>query len=464
MLSSRPLSIHIDNPSEYGQTKTPGRAHHTGRKENAVRYGGGKSNNGKHYKASLQTPARDDSIKPQTLLKEGQSKLTTTISRPLGDKTPFHRNDTKPRLDFAPLGPEKLDAVNFGDIVPGEALLRPSSTRKSIRGRRSSAGGTTLDFTNLKTPFTKGNHWDVSDLDIPADVAEAEGEVEAVEQEDYDEVEYMPPTAVESPYEPTFPMPDYKITGAALWSAMHSYQEDDAADVFHLEQSKFHEASLDVTVPASQFEMLPLRELVDDDDPFALPRSTKSSSTSITSHASKASLRQTIASKSMTRPTTTRPTIPTQTRSVTTATSRSTPAISKPRTIPTGSAFTSGHARSSSRPTATTIPRPGTSIGTTRSTAKTTAPVRAASVAAIKRTATSTAARTAPPVRSATTTNIGIRKPLAKERPGAAIASGPSTSRASTLIKRVPTEELVLDFDDAMVGIDGHGDDFQFDV
>lgn len=36
----------------------------------------------------------------------------------------------------------------------------------------------------------------MSDLDIPADVAEAEGEVEAVEQEDYDEVEYMPPTAV----------------------------------------------------------------------------------------------------------------------------------------------------------------------------------------------------------------------------------------------------------------------------
>lgn len=56
-------------------------------------------------------------------------------------------------------------------------------------------------------------------------------------------------------------MPDYKITGAALWSAMHSYQEDDAADVFHIEQSKFHEASIDVSVPASQFEMLPLREL-----------------------------------------------------------------------------------------------------------------------------------------------------------------------------------------------------------
>lgn len=62
MLSSRPLSIHIDNPSEYGQTKTPGRALHTGRKENAVRHGGVKTTNVKHYKASLQTPARDDSI------------------------------------------------------------------------------------------------------------------------------------------------------------------------------------------------------------------------------------------------------------------------------------------------------------------------------------------------------------------------------------------------------------------
>lgn len=216
MLSSRPLSIHIDNPSEYGQTKTPGRALH-GRKENAVRHGGAKTANVKHYKASLQTPARDDSIsglniflasacyvtlpsnnsaEPQKLFKEGQSKLVTTVSRPLGDKTPFHRNDTKPRLEFDTVGPSKLDAINFGDIVPGEALLRPSSTRKSIRGRRSSAGGTTLNFTDFKTPFTKGDHWNVSDLDIPADVAEAEGEVEAVAQEDYDEVEYMPPTAV----------------------------------------------------------------------------------------------------------------------------------------------------------------------------------------------------------------------------------------------------------------------------
>lgn len=226
----------------------------------------------------------NDAPEPQKLFKEGQSKLVTTISKPLGDKTPFHRNDTKPKLDLLGAGPAKLDAINFGDIIPGEALLRPSSARKSIRGRRSSGSGTALNITNFKTPFTKGNHWDVSDLDIPVDVAEAEGEVEAVEQEDYDEVEYMPPTAVgtyflpilplhllkqsapfcaasECPYEPMFSMPDYKVAGAALWSAMHSYQEDDAAEVFNIEQSKFHEASLDVSVPASQFEKLPLREL-----------------------------------------------------------------------------------------------------------------------------------------------------------------------------------------------------------
>lgn len=140
----------------------------------------------------------DNLAEPQKLFKEGQSKLVTTVSRPLGDKTPFHRNDTKPKLEFVAVGPAKLDAVDFSDIVPGEALLRPSSTRKSIRGRRSSAGGTTLNLNDFKTPFTKGNHWDVSDLDIPADVAEADGEVEAVEQNDYDEVEYMPPTAVGS--------------------------------------------------------------------------------------------------------------------------------------------------------------------------------------------------------------------------------------------------------------------------
>lgn len=138
----------------------------------------------------------DVCAEPQKLFKEGQSKLITTVSRPLGDKTPFHRNDTIPKLDLIAPSTTKLDAINFGDIIPGEALLRPSSTRKSIRGRRSSAGGTALNFPDFKTPFTKGDHWNVSDLDIPADVIEAEGEVEAVEQEDYDEVEYMAPTAI----------------------------------------------------------------------------------------------------------------------------------------------------------------------------------------------------------------------------------------------------------------------------
>lgn len=35
----------------------------------------------------------------------------------------------------------------------------------------------------------------MSDLDIPADVVE-EQKMEATEKEDYDEVEYMPPTAI----------------------------------------------------------------------------------------------------------------------------------------------------------------------------------------------------------------------------------------------------------------------------
>ena len=72
-------------------------------------------------------------------------------------------------------------------MTPGHALL-PSSARKSVRGRYSSGPA-------FETPVAKGNHWDVidGDIEVPT-LPEAQGE--GVQPEDFDEIEYMPPTAI----------------------------------------------------------------------------------------------------------------------------------------------------------------------------------------------------------------------------------------------------------------------------
>ena len=72
-------------------------------------------------------------------------------------------------------------------MTPGHALL-PSSARKSVRGRYSSGPA-------FETPVAKGNHWDVigGDIEVPT-LPEAQGK--GVQPEDFDEIEYMPPTAI----------------------------------------------------------------------------------------------------------------------------------------------------------------------------------------------------------------------------------------------------------------------------
>ena len=69
--------------------------------------------------------------------------------------------------------------------TPG-ALLLPSARRKSLRLPRSAS----KKFT---TPAQQGRHWDVSDGELDPDVSSGSADVEEVEQEDYDEIEYMPP-------------------------------------------------------------------------------------------------------------------------------------------------------------------------------------------------------------------------------------------------------------------------------
>lgn len=72
-------------------------------------------------------------------------------------------------------------------LTPGHALLA-SSARKTVRGRRSSG-------PVFETPVPSGNHWDVIEGDVIAPVA-PEIQNEGAQTEDYDEIEYMPPTAI----------------------------------------------------------------------------------------------------------------------------------------------------------------------------------------------------------------------------------------------------------------------------
>jgi hypothetical protein len=111
--------------------------------------------------------------------------FNTSKARPFLDKTPFP-NRNAPAGTPAPGG--KLGALLLPE-TPGY-LLRPSSTRKSVRARRSSGRN------YFETPVTNGCHWDVSDSEIEVAGVQEVQEEEAAQVEDYDEIEYMPPSAI----------------------------------------------------------------------------------------------------------------------------------------------------------------------------------------------------------------------------------------------------------------------------
>ena len=67
----------------------------------------------------------------------------------------------------------------------GDAVLRPSSTRKHIRVPRSAS-------KSFETPLNSSNHWDVSEVSIVV----PEPQAETVVEDDYDEIEYMPPNTL----------------------------------------------------------------------------------------------------------------------------------------------------------------------------------------------------------------------------------------------------------------------------
>jgi hypothetical protein len=107
---------------------------------------------------------------------KSKGKAPLAPSRPLGDKTPF------PNRIANHATPLQVTKPVF-NVTPG-VLLRPSSARKHIRLPHSAS-------KSFQTPVTGGNHWDVSDVDINPEVAVVPHQ--SIEEDDCDEVEYMPP-------------------------------------------------------------------------------------------------------------------------------------------------------------------------------------------------------------------------------------------------------------------------------
>lgn len=147
--------------------------------------------------ATAKTPGRM-TLKGRSALQENAlhqgskpTVVTTHVSsRVLLDKTPFANRAGAPLNTPLPRG-SKLTKMPLSISqsvfqTPG-TLLRPSSTRKHIRVPRSAS-------KSFETPQSQGNHWDVSDISIEG--PETATVNESIGEEDTDEVEYMPPSAI----------------------------------------------------------------------------------------------------------------------------------------------------------------------------------------------------------------------------------------------------------------------------
>ncbi|KAF8149410.1 hypothetical protein B0H34DRAFT_679211 [Crassisporium funariophilum] len=262
MLSSRPVQLTTDG--SYFPAKTPGRGL-ANRIENA--HAGAMTMNpkGKNANAVPRTPFQPSSVQPQRLFKDQKPILAT--SRLLVDKTPLPNRTflfQTPGPQKANLKPSKLALVDQGvvnlttnDDGTPDSVQRPSSMRKHIKQPRGS-------IKSFETPMNQGNHWDVSDGDIvlPSDMQAVVQET-ILEDDDFDEIEYMAPNTLDLPYQPPFDfeLPDYKVVGKTLRDLAYSCPYDDSPSPVDLE---FAVSDLEKTT----WDMLTLPPLDLDDDPF----------------------------------------------------------------------------------------------------------------------------------------------------------------------------------------------------
>ncbi|KAG6828890.1 hypothetical protein H0H92_006396 [Tricholoma furcatifolium] len=254
MLSARPVALGTD--SHAFPSKTPARAR--GRVENAVPM----TVHGKGKEIMIQTPFPAGKQVPQkapmTTQVHGKQIVLVTRPRVLGDKTPFPNRSKAQQFQTPLQKASKFPVLSFLEpqthLEPHktpESQRRPSSTRKQDRVSRSAEKA-------FVTPLNNGNHWDVSDLSIVVPEAEL---AEELLQDDYDELEYMPPNTLHLPFEPVvdIELPDYKEVGKALFNFTHTCLHDESP-VAEIEiQNK------DIQLPG--WDMIHLKEL-ESDDPF----------------------------------------------------------------------------------------------------------------------------------------------------------------------------------------------------
>ncbi|CAE6483767.1 unnamed protein product [Rhizoctonia solani] len=239
--------VHLGGRGQFG--KTPGRINANARKENpggAQTVVRGKGGLGGTSKVVLNTPGYNGTgpLEAKHLFKDGKvtGQQVQSISRAFAlldktNKTP-HPKSRKPVSTMTPVaGSAKKSNLKPSftpappqatEDAPKATARRPSAARLSIRTPRAG---------NFKTPDARGRpaHWDVGDVGPGMDEhvqLSNDTEVKVVEVEDEeDELEYMPPTAVVPDYQPPFDMPDLKAFGQAVISLTHSYWPKDEVDV-----------------------------------------------------------------------------------------------------------------------------------------------------------------------------------------------------------------------------------------
>ncbi|CAE6510994.1 unnamed protein product [Rhizoctonia solani] len=236
--------VHLGGRGQFG--KTPGRINANARKENpggAQTIVRGKGGLGGTSKVVMNTPGYNDA-ETKRLFKDGKvtGQQAQSISKAFAlldktNKTP-HPKSRKPVSTMTPVaGSTKKPGLKPSfthvppqatDDAPKATVRRPSAARLSIRAPRSG---------NFETPDARGRpaHWDVGDMGAGMDEhvqLSSDMEVKVAEVEDEEnELEYMPPTAIVPDYEPLFDMPDLRAFGQAVISLTHSYWPKDEIDV-----------------------------------------------------------------------------------------------------------------------------------------------------------------------------------------------------------------------------------------
>ncbi|KAI6001669.1 hypothetical protein F5J12DRAFT_843755, partial [Pisolithus orientalis] len=248
MLGLRPAGVSLDSERR-NIVKTPGRGLVKSRhalQENTFR-DLPTTVNAKGKRVVQGTPLQLKVTQTDRVVKDAPGKQAvvskikgTPVVRPLGDKTPFP-NRTAVRATLI-----SSSSTKTANGSPDESR-RASSVRRRVRLPRSAS-------KSFETPVTAGNHWDASDIDIEIGGVVAN---QSLAEEDYDEVEYMPPKVDGVPYEPPFELPNYREVGNTLIALIRSYPFDDepppdpSFTLQELENDMFAELNTETRYPAT---------------------------------------------------------------------------------------------------------------------------------------------------------------------------------------------------------------------